>query len=207
MLLKLKIAFVMMLIWGMLALPSLAGDAVYFDADGNRISAEQYEAMNQAAQDKKAAQQEVLQKAKEARARELARERAARRKQEEEARAAAARKAPATPTSSAPEAVIDRMIQGGQTGASSVAPPTSALNTYKCYTYREMFAQAEDLYTEYISGKSVIKMVLMNGVWRKANPCGDDGFKVGKRLPHVKDVGWSWNKLNPNRKTGGYKGD
>ncbi|MBI9077332.1 MAG: hypothetical protein JEZ02_18130 [Desulfatibacillum sp.] len=192
-------------------LSAYGGQSMYFDANGNPISEAQYKQQVEADRARQAAHQEAVQKAKMEREREKARKR-----QEQRAAAEARAQKPEKQASSEarpgqqsgkPMSSIDQMIHTQYTGVDTDAPQTSKLNTYDCYTYKELFALAEDLYVEYENGKSVPKKILMNGVWRNSEPCGENGYKVGKRLPDLKDIKWSHNKLNPKHKTGGYRGD
>ena len=188
-----------------------AGQSMYFDANGNPITEQEYKKQLEVNRARQAAHlEEVRQKQIEwekAKARKRQEQRAAREAKKQAHQAAKAGKKAAKTNPGAAPSSLDQIISGQRTGILNDTPLVSGLNTYDCYSFKEMFAEAEDIYTEHISGRSVIQKVLMNGVWRNVEPCGDGGFKVGERLPNLKDIQWSHNKLNPKHKTGGYRGD
>lgn len=188
-----------------------AGQSMFFDANGNPITEREYKKQQESNRARQAAHLEEVRRDQMEREKAKARKRqekwAAKEAKKKAQQAAQAEKQGAKANSGAAASSLDQIISRQNTGAGVSAPGQSALNTFDCYTYSEMYAQAEDMYVEFISGRSVIQKVLMNGVWRNVEPCGDGGFRVGQRLPHLKDIQWSHNKLNPDKKTGGHKGD
>ena len=192
-------------------LAAYAGQGMYFDANGNRISEQEYQRQVEANRARQAAHLNEVRQQKIEREKEKARMRqkkwAAKEARKQSAQAQKANNAQARANASSAPSSLDQIISGQGTGATTPPPQSSGLNTFDCYSYTELFSMAEDLYVEYENGKSVPKKILMNGIWRQSEPCGDDGYRIGKRLPHLKDIQWSHNKLNPKQKTGGYRGE
>lgn len=192
------------------AFSAFGGQAVHFDENGNKISASQYEKLAETQNEKKAAQKAMFKKARKAHKEKVRLKREAAKAEAAKAEAVAASKFE-QPLPGAGQtgsySIIDNLIKDQRTGAltpKSAGYPKSNLNTYDYYSRADFFNLSEDMYVFHEYGESVVKKVLVNGVWHDVKKYGPDKYKIGKKRPEIKNIDWSWNNLN-KKKTGGYR--